>query len=415
MQDTAEEKTQDTPQTDPVPAENGKPILVEPDLEFIRVLSKQCGELFKKCMQCGTCSATCSLSPDSKPFPSKEMAWASWGMKEKLLRDPDVWLCFHCNDCSTRCPRGARPGDVLSAIRQESVIQHAFPRFLGRWVNKPAFIPFLLGIPILLLSLAMYLKGPIESRFDLSNFTGERIIFNYSNLFPHWLLNSFFLIISLLALFAVIVGVSRFWSELKAMAGDGGDPKTKKSIFPSILQTFKNIIIHNNFDKCTTVHSRYISHMFVFFGFMALSMVTLWVITSGFNPLIDTDFVYPFGFWSPWKILANLGGLALLAGLALMIRDRFRDNERTSTGSYFDWTLISMLLIVTLTGFVTEALHYVRLEPHRHLAYFAHLVFICALILYMPYSKFSHLVYRTLALIYAEYSGRNVESSNSSA
>ncbi|MCP4727904.1 MAG: heterodisulfide reductase subunit E, partial [bacterium] len=166
-------------------------MLVEPDLDFIRALSKQGGDLFKKCMQCGTCSATCSLSPDSKPFPSKEMAWAAWGMKEKLLRDPDVWLCFHCNDCSTRCPRGARPGDVLGAIRQESVIQHAFPRFLGKWVNKPAFIPFLLGIPILLLSLAMYLKGPIENKLNLTNFTGERIIFNYSNIFPHWLLNSF--------------------------------------------------------------------------------------------------------------------------------------------------------------------------------------------------------------------------------
>jgi quinone-modifying oxidoreductase subunit QmoC len=65
------------------------------------------------------------------------------------------------------------------------------------------------------------------------------------------------------------------------------------------------------------------------------------------------------------------------------------------------------LSIVTLTGFVTEVLHYVRLEPHRHIAYFAHLVFISALFLYLPYSKFSHIIYRTVAMIYAEFSGRN--------
>jgi quinone-modifying oxidoreductase subunit QmoC len=213
----------------------------------------------------------------------------------------------------------------------------------------------------------------------------------------------------------MIVGVSRFWRELKAASVQSTNNGSQKSILSSILVTLKNIIIHKNFDKCTTVHSRYISHMFVFFGFMALTAVTLWVITSGINPLIRRDFIYPFAFWNPWKMLANLGGLSLLAGLSLMIRDRFRDNEHTSVGSYFDWILISMLLIVTLTGFFTEILHYVRLEPHRHLAYFVHLVFICTLILYLPYSKLAHLVYRTVAMIYAEYSGRNREISISRA
>ncbi len=75
--------------------------------------------------------------------------------------------------------------------------------------------------------------------------------------------------------------------------------------------------------------------------------------------------------------------------------------------TYFDWAFISTLLIVVITGFVTEILHYVRLEPHRHLAYFVHLVFVCALFLYLPYSKFAHIIYRTVAMIYAEYSGRN--------
>jgi quinone-modifying oxidoreductase subunit QmoC len=153
--------------------------------------------------------------------------------------------------------------------------------------------------------------------------------------------------------------------------------------------------------------------MMVFFGFIALCVVTLWVITSGINPLIKGDFVYPFSFWSPWKMLANIGGLSLLFGLALMMWDRFGDNEHTSKGTYFDWTLLSLLFIVTLTGFITEVLHYVRLEPHRHLAYFAHLVFICSLILYLPYSKFAHIVYRTVAMIFAEYSGRNDGDNNS--
>jgi quinone-modifying oxidoreductase subunit QmoC len=63
-------------------------------------------------------------------------------------------------------------------------------------------------------------------------------------------------------------------------------------------------------------------------------------------------------------------------------------------------------MIVVFTGFATEALHYIRLEPHRHLAYFVHLVFVFALLIYLPYSKLAHLAYRTVALVMAEYFGR---------
>ncbi|MCP4580723.1 MAG: heterodisulfide reductase subunit E [candidate division Zixibacteria bacterium] len=415
MQDKLDVKTQEDPRVSVDQSVNGEPVWIDPDLDFIQSLSRRGGDLFKKCMQCGTCSSACAISPDAKPFPSKEMAWATWGMKDRLLRDPDVWLCHQCTDCSTRCPRGARPGDVLAAVRQESVAYHAFPHFLGRWLSQPQFVPILLGIPTALLVLALYLKTPLENLFGITHPAGQRIVYSYSAMFPHWLLNSFFILISILVLLAVIVGVKRFWNTLKKADPHIDATNSAKSLFPSIITTLKKIITHKNFATCTSGRSRYLSHMSVFFGFMALSAVTFWVITSGLNPLLQKNFVYPFGFWSPWKILANIGGLSLIFGLILMIRDRFKDNDKTSQGSFFDWTLLSTLLLVVLTGFFTEALHYVRLEPHRHLIYFIHLVFACALIMYLPYSKFAHIVYRTVALIYAEYSGRNEDTSSEEA
>jgi len=407
MQEKPEVKAQNSPQTTPSPSKDGKPVWVEPDLDFIRALSKQSGAFFEKCTQCGTCSATCTISPDPEPFPRKEMAWAAWGMKDRLLKDLDVWLCFHCNDCSTRCPRGARPGDVLAAVRQESVSQYAFPRFLGRWVNQPQYIPFLLGIPALLLTLLLAVKDTIDDVFDITYYNSEKITYSYSSLFPHWALNSFFIILSVLVFLAVIVGVVRFWCAMKSADTQKGTASSGKGIIPSTVSALKDIITHNNFTMCTTAHSRFLSHLSVFFGFIALFAVSIWVITAGLNPILQKDFIYPFSFWSPWKILANAGGLALVAGCCLMIRDRFKNSENVSVGTYFDWALISTLLIVVITGFVTEILHYVRLEPHRHLAYFVHLVFVCALLMYLPYSKLAHIIYRTVAMIYAEYSGRN--------
>jgi quinone-modifying oxidoreductase subunit QmoC len=405
--ETAEKISQGYGQAASAPFEDGKSVWIEPDMDFIRTLSRQGKGFFRKCFQCGTCSATCAISPDHEPFPGKEMVWAAWGMKDRLLRDPDIWLCHQCNDCSTRCPRGARPGDVLAAVRQECVAHYAFPRLLGRWVNQPRCTPLLLGIPTSLLTLALIMKHPIEIGLDLSRHTGERIIYSYSNMFPHWMLNIFFTFFSILVLIAIIVGGVRFWRAMKA-AIPSSDRMTMKNkgLIPSLLPALKSVFAHENFTLCTKARPRFTSHLCVFFGFLALFAVSVWVITAGYNPLINSDFIYPFSFWNPWKMLANIGGIALIAGCILMIRDRLRNSENFGAGTYFDWSLISMLFLAAVTGFFTEVLHYLRLEPHRHIAYFIHLVFAFAVLIYLPYSKLAHLVYRGIAMVFAEHIGR---------
>ena len=128
----------------------GAPTRIEPDLEFIRELSRQSGGSFKKCFQCGTCSATCDVSPDTEPFPRKEMAWSIWGMKDRLLKDPDVWLCYGCTDCSIHCPRGARPGDVLAAVRKEVIREFSPLGFVQTALSSPKWLPVLIALPIVI-------------------------------------------------------------------------------------------------------------------------------------------------------------------------------------------------------------------------------------------------------------------------
>jgi quinone-modifying oxidoreductase, subunit QmoC len=389
------------------PDSGGPPLRIEPDLEFIRELGGCIEGSFKQCMQCGTCSATCELSPDEDPFPRKEVIWAAWGMKDRLMGDPDIWLCYQCHDCSERCPRGARPGDVLAAVRRECVIEHAVPGAFGRLVNHPRYLPLLLGIPAALLVLAMLIRVPLQTMLGFEPTAGEQIIYSFSSMLPHWLINIFFGFFTLLTVVLTALGLRRYWKRLKSGPMGSRAESPVRSLPASFLAVMKGVFSHRDFGKCTREKPRFWSHLFVVYGFAALTIVTVWIITLRLNPLITETFVYPYGFLHPFKLLANLGAAAILAGCAMMSWDRLKDPENARHSTYFDWSLIATIVLVVVTGLITEALHFTRLEPHRHIAYFVHLVFVLGLILYLPYSKLAHLAYRVTAQVFAAHIGRD--------
>ena len=132
---------------------------VEADPKFVQEIKGLGGESLKKCFQCGTCSVVCELSPNEKPFPRKEMIWAQWGLKDRLMKDPDIWMCHQCTDCSSRCPRGAKPGDVLAALRSYSVIHFSRPRFLAKALSSPKYLPAILLVPALIMFAYLWLTG----------------------------------------------------------------------------------------------------------------------------------------------------------------------------------------------------------------------------------------------------------------
>ena len=409
-----------------------EPYLVKPDRDFLRRVLGNGGEDLKKCYQCATCSVVCELSDGPKPFPRKEMIWAQWGLKDRLVADPDIWLCHQCNDCSTRCPRGARPGDVLAAVRQESVQHYAVPRLFATWVNQVKFLPVMLLTPLVLLLLARLLipleeTGALAPLLKLAAHPGF-----YATLFPHWLLIGFYSFFWGLAMLGALVGVVRFWQAMKAADQSTGGYQPVLGIVPSLIRTLTPIFKHDKFSKCGDKTSRRLAHLGAFYGFVALFLVSVWAVIAlyGINPFIpghDNDLVYPFAQWNPWKLLANLGAVALIAGCVMAIKDRLGNKEEAGASTSFDWIFVGLLLAVGVTGLLTEVLrlvgepatvahaaeHAVPAAPVTGLTffaytiYFAHLVLVFDLLVYLPYSKFAHIVYRTVALVYAEHSGRN--------
>ena len=391
------------------------PYTVRPDGDFLHRVLAEGGEDLKKCFQCATCSVVCELSTGRKPFPRKEMIWAQWGLKDRLVADPDVWQCHQCNDCSTKCPRGARPGDVLAAVRRESVQHYAVPKFLGNLANSLKSLPLMLLIPAVLLAVALAVRGPIEKILPF----GEPHGF-YAGLFPHWLIIGFFSFFTGLAALAAVAGVLRFWQAMKAADQSAGGYSAALGIVPSLVNTIKSIIVHDKFGQCADQAPRRLAHLLAFYGFVALFVVTVWAVLDLYLlPLFGIGPFYPFGLLHPMKILANAGCVVLIYGCVKAIGDRKRSEEESGSVTSFDWIFLVLLLTVAITGLFTEILRFAA-DPGEHAAggtgglqyaafaiYFVHLVFVFDLLVFLPYSKFAHILYRTTALVYAEHSGRN--------
>ncbi|MFH1417253.1 MAG: quinone-interacting membrane-bound oxidoreductase complex subunit QmoC [Planctomycetota bacterium] len=403
------------------------PYPVRPDRDFLHQVLDSGGADLKKCFQCATCSVVCELSDGPRPFPRKEMVWAQWGLKDRLVADPDVWLCHQCNDCSTRCPRGARPGDVLAAVRQQSIEHYALPSFLARWAGGFKHLPVMLLIPVVLLVVALGLRGPLERCETLApvlKFMGHPGF--YADLFPHWLLIGFFSFFWGLAMLGALVGLVRFWRAMKSADQASGGYAPKVGIVPSVVRTLASVFRHDKFGKCGTNVARRLAHLGAFYGFVALFVVSLWAVIALYiiNPFIADDLHYPFGFWNPWKLLANLGCIILIAGCVKAILDRRRSPEESGVSTSFDWSFVWLLLIVGVTGLLTEVLRFgvgpvdhvaqdagrTALEYVAYAVYFVHLIFVFDLLVYLPYSKFAHIAYRTVALVYAEHSGRSAKA-----
>jgi len=386
---------------------------VQPDSEFVDAVIASGGDDLNKCFQCATCSVVCGLSTGPDPFPRKEMHWAQWGMKDRLVHDPDVWLCHQCNDCSLRCPRGARPGDVLAAIRQQ-VIQHfAFPQAIARWVNSVRATPMMLVlVPALLLALAVVARDPLGQALGLAD---PHAAF-YAAFFPHWLLIGFFTTLTLLVFLGLIVGLVRFWRGMKAADAERGRGEVVLGFFPALFRALGAIFTHARFGECEDQAERKTSHLLAFYGFLALFVVTVWATMDLYlMPVFGVESLYPFGLLHPMKVLANVGGIILVVGTGKAILDRLNapdDGKHRSTS--FDWIFLWLLFLVGVTGFVVEIFRFTvtpetmgAFEYTAYAVYFVHLVLVFGLLVYLPYSKFAHMWYRTLAMTYAEHTGRH--------
>ena len=363
------------------------------------------GEDLKKCYQCATCSVACPISPDTKPFPRKEMIAASWGLKDRLVGNADIWLCHNCGDCSTRCPREAKPGDVLAALRGYTISEYARPKWLANALKEPKKLPILLAIPAVLFLVVGTITGLLDFTPDLSQ--GIK----HYKFFSTWLVDMHMLPAAIFMAAVFALGLKRFLNDIHQNALAEG--KTQKETIEVVgfvkafLWVIPTILKHSKFSDCTENKDREIAHLLTLYGFIGLFIVTsvVFVLIYGSYLLPEGPVHGPWSQLNPIKWLANIAGVSLVVGTILMIKNRSAKKDQKS--SFFDWYLIYLAFGLGVTGMGTEIARLLNLAFICFLLYFIHLMLVFSMLAYLPFSKMAHLVYRTVAMAYNEYAGRN--------
>jgi len=367
-----------------------EPVVIKSDLDFIKGVISAGGESLKRCYQCATCSVVCNVTPDNNPFPRKEMIWAQWGLKEKFIGNPDVWLCHQCNDCTAYCPRGAKPGEVLGAIRKQAIGQYSVPSFMVKLVNDKRFIPLIFLIPAVILGLVANFNIP----------QGTEI--KFTNMFPVHVIQLVFLPAAAFGLIIGLLGIKRFWNDMKR--AHGCPVCTGSNLMNSVISAFKDILPHSRFKKCGVNKDRFTSHLLVFYSFISLAIAT------GFGVLyidiLRKPSPFRFGYGTPVKVFGLIGAIGLLIGVFLMIKNRYANREKTGVGGYFDWLLLTIIGVIMATGILSWVTRVAGISGLAYPIYFIHLVFVFSLFVYLPYSKLAHLFYRTTAMVFSRYSMR---------
>jgi len=382
---------------------------VEPDLEFIKYLKSAGGDTLKKCYQCATCSVVCPLSADKKPFPRKEMIWAQWGLKDRLVADPDVMLCHQCGDCTAYCPRGAKPGDVLGAIRAYAYTHYGFPSGLAKLVSQGKNLPLLIAVPALLILAVWWLSGgmhlPAADAIDFGNFFGHGYFMGLTQ--NVLIIDAIFVPAFGFAVFAAYKGVSNMWNNMadKLDVKSEFRPSVPQFVTEFLVPSVKEILAHKRFNECGANQNRVNGHLPLLFSFIGLFVVTTYgMIRKDIVGMFIPSMHGPIPLTDPFKLLANISAIALIVGVGILWMNRARmEEENNASPTFYDWFLIVKIMTVGVTGLSAEIARLIGIPVLAYLFYYMHLVAVLMLFLYMPYSKMAHMVYRTFAMAFEKY------------
>jgi ferredoxin len=369
------------------------------DLSLLDDIKKYGQVNVEKCYNCGNCTAICPLAANGETFPRRLIRYAQLGLKERLLSSKELWLCYYCGECTQTCPKEADPGEFMAAARRYAIASYD-PTGLARllYTSPIGSAIFLVLLPILIALVVFTSHGPME--------TGSLQLFEF---IPVTTIHNLGVIAMAILGLSGLIGLVNMVRQVRKENPLPGAPGMRVNwlgalwnalVVEGISQRRYHQDCQANADPPRWYAQKWLVHATIVWGFLGL------LASTALDFGLDLIGVKAAGTWVPlWypiRLLGTISGLFLLYGTTAAAIRRFRKTDESSAVSAgSDWVFLLLLWLTGASGFVLEiALYLPYPGPWAYWTLLFHISMAGELLLLLPFTKFAHVVYRTVALYF---------------
>ena len=147
------------------------------------------------------------------------------------------------------------------------------------------------------------------------------------------------------------MGVRSYWGALKTHAADEGTP-IQGSGLSKLSPVLGEILTHKRFGKCDETEDRKTgAYVYLLCFWPAIRRDRgLYNIDRPAAALGGEGMLSPYPTISFVKLFAYPGAVAGVIGIGLITINRFKHQEKVGIGGYFDWLLITVIILLMVTG-----------------------------------------------------------------
>ena len=346
------------------------------------------------CYQCGSCTLSCDLVGNSASFPRRIIRYALLGLREPLTATLEPWICHDCGDCSLICPRQAEPRISMMTVRNFLTAQYDWTgiskRVLGSRAGHIGMLSLITGVTLALIVLYHLWYVGMPAADFVTNPLG------LEHMFP--LMSYYTLTVLLVPLVLLFSRVYRIWGL--TMRGQGRARIPFSAYLAEAWTYVRHSVTHQLMRKCPD-SSRWRGHWLLAFGTVLMLAIKLFALRW-----FQTDSIY--AFYHPQRWLGYLAAGCIAYGIGDIFWCRIRAQREICKETHFEDLIFPILLLSTaLSGLAVHIFRYAGFALTCHFLYAAHVVIATPMLLVeMSFGKWSHMIYRPLALYFEAVKAR---------
>jgi nitrate reductase gamma subunit len=340
------------------------------------------------CYQCGSCTISCDLVTEFVSFPRKVIRYTLLGLRGPLLASLEPWICHDCGDCSIICPRQAGPRLSMMTVRRFLTAQYDWTGISSKLLQSRAwYFGSLSFVAALVLALLLYYHLS-QVGLPFADFVATP--FGLEHMFP--IMTYFTLTVLLLPLFLLVSRVYRIWRL--AMRGEGRAPIPFSAYVAEVWTYVRHSVTHSLMRKCPE-KGRWLGHWLLAAGTVLMLTIKLFALQW-----FQTDSIVPL--YHPQRWLGYIATAFILYGIGGIFVGRVRAQKEFYKETQLEDLVFPMLLLLTaLSGIAVHIFRYAGFALTCHFAYALHVIIATPMLLVeMSFGKWSHMVYRPLALYF---------------